>query len=164
MTNAKTRTTAEMAVRLAREEGAARSFHFDQIENYSKAPKEGLSLLHYACSVLSDARHAIVESEGTVNGNKPLIYFPLKDSEDIKLWSEHLWGELGGSNEPPSLYLISDEPFQMLAEEYRRPIPLHSTFSGDYSAIYRCFRNPDAVNHSWEFTVGIYLFFRNDFQ
>jgi hypothetical protein len=158
----KATTEAEFAEMVLGEDVLIRTAHFDQIEDYLIANKNGLPLLEYALTVLREARVVAGKSS---SASRALVYLPLMDSDTIILWNGNLFSELGRSDEPPSLYMLSSDPFKNVAdfEEYRKPIQVPEGFDQDIIIIYRCFRSSEAIRESWEYSAGLYLFYRGDF-
>jgi len=136
-----------------------KTVHFDRLQDYKDENLKGISLLNYACSLLTKAVE-LVNNRADKNF-KPLVYLPLGFSKKIKKWEEKNWNNLGKSREPPSLYILAMQNiFDLYVEEYKCPvmIPFHSNFP--IAAIFRCFRSPEDL---WDFSSGIYLYRKGDF-
>ncbi len=90
----------------------------------------------------------------------PMVYFPIGSGTDSLLsWNEALWREVGRSEEPPSIFLLSRET--LIANEwecYHRPINLPTPIEG-LTAIFRSYRDKRHIENGWlEFDNGIYVF------
>lgn len=73
--------------------------------------------------------------------------------------------------EPPSLYLLAKKELlfdNLSIEEYRCPIQLPSDFLLDKEnkilSLFRCFRDQQSIENSWEFSTGVNLFYAGDFN
>lgn len=137
---------------------AFHAIHFDSLENCGSHGEVGLELVRIAIEVLISSRNHVC---GNVGNSRELIlsiFLPLGVSEEALPWNSDLWGKVKAADELPSLYIISgSQIFDEDMEEYRRPISIPIEGSGDVTAVFRSFRNSEAMMKSWEFTSGIYL-------
>lgn len=148
--------------------------HFDVFRGYEN-PK-GLSLLEYAYNILIEARASTELMASKQKYFKPFIYLPLGDSHTLSCWHNSNWKKLGEKNheityEPPSLYLLAKKELlfdNFSIEEYRCPIQLPSDFLLDKEnkilSLFRCFRDQQSIENSWEFSTGVNLFYAGDFN
>ncbi len=139
------------------------SIHFSSLKECD-AHQIGSELVCKALEIINGVRSHIQGAESNSNELIALVFLPLGASDDILLWEDELWESLGTTNEPPSLYLMQDSQiFDENMEEYRRPIsvpPIHG--HGTVRAVFRSFRDAEAMKNLWEFTSGIYLVARVD--
>ena len=147
--------------------------HFDIFQDYRS--QRGLSLLTYACHVLIEARASAELLANEQKYFKPFIYLPFGYNLACVPWDSSNWIQLGEKNgqaiyEPPSLYLLAKRELLLASldlEEYRFPLQFPSDFLLDeknkIAALYRCFRDQQAIENDWEFAMGIYLFYKGDF-
>lgn len=146
--------------------------HFDVFKDYKN--QNGLSLLKYACLVLTEVRSVTNSEINQKKGFKAFVYIPFSYDRRIRYWKDSNWMKLGEKNkeityEPP-LCIISKENFlsnNFNIEEYHCPIDFPSDFSNDglskISALLCCFRDQQAIKNSWEFDTRIYLYCAEDF-
>ena len=133
------------------------SIHFnelDELGNYSR----GNDLVRHSCEVLQSIVFFLRSQSEAKNIYYALVFLPLPASQKLLLWEEGWWQKVGEDVEPPSLYLIKNEQiFDEPAEEYRFPIdtPVINRFA--IRALFRSFRDAEAMRHSWDYSNGIYL-------
>lgn len=118
----------------------------------------GAEVIDICLAVFERAHQHLHTLAPDAHSRRLILYLPLGRSNDLTLWSDALWTNLGEDLEPPSLYVLNDAAaFDELAEEYRRPVPLPTSTSFPVQAIYRCFRSEEHSRREWEFSLGIYL-------
>jgi len=92
----------------------------------------------------------------------PVLVVTLEPRNEIDL-TPVPWSALGHCviEEPPTLYVIDRRALQLpnRTEEYRRSITPPFGLPGDVElhSFYRCYRDPRAQDHDWEFERSLYL-------
>lgn len=134
------------------------SAHFDQFNGFDSSKMIGISSFEFGVNLMTGVRRALNAEPSTFAGLMPLVVFPLGTSESIMPWSDKNWGLIGSLREPPSIYVINaTEIFDLGDEEYKRLVDLPVSCNMNISALYRCHRNSQAMQHSWEFSNDIYI-------
>jgi hypothetical protein len=134
------------------------TIHLNSISDCEIEGVVGLDLVRATYEILNSAV-AFMQSLSSVHKVRHVILFlPLNTSSDLMNWSPDFWNKLDCIDEPSSIYLLRDVLiFDEESEEYRCPIILPFEDRFQYRAIFRSFRNQEAIENSWEFTSGIYL-------
>lgn len=147
--------------------------HFDIFKDYEN--QKGVSLLKYACHILIEARSAATELKSKERFFKPFIHLPFGCHFTFIQWDNSNWIRLGKKNgqaiyEPPSLYILAKRELlfaNLNMEEYRCPIkfPEDLLFNekNKILVLFRCFRDQQSLENSWEFSTGIHLHYAGDF-
>jgi len=134
------------------------SIHFDSISGFECEKLSGVELVHCAYQLLQ-AVVIFVRSLADIHGIKhTMVFLPVGMSDELERWHVDIWNRLGCVDEPPSLYLLRDSQiFDENSEEYRCPIAVPIENEVLLRAVFRSFRNQEAIENSWEFSSGIYL-------
>jgi len=135
-----------------------RCIHLDRLENKYSSNLVGIDLARFSyqllLNVLSDLQKYFVNPVA----QNAIVFLPLGVSDAIMEWEPEIWEKVSGKDEPPSLYIIKREQiFDDDMEEYHRPVRLPFDCASNVRAIFRSFRDDNAIRNSWEFTSGIYL-------
>lgn len=137
------------------------SIHFDEIDTIGRV--DGTNALSVARTVICEAEKSLEkmdEKDRKPAEIFPVVYLPVgMGTNDILLWNEGLWGEIGTSEEPPSLFVLPEKRlFDDAWECYYRPLVVGQADS-DVSVIYRSCRTFEELRRGIsEFDNGIYVF------
>ncbi len=134
------------------------STHFDCIDGWKREQFSGLELVQYTQAMLVTAL-MFLRSLRYEHGVKHVVMFlPVAASDEALTWNPEIWNRVDCLEEPPSFYLLRDtQIFDDESEEYRRPIAMPIENRESIRAVFRSFRNVEAIKNEWEFTSGVYL-------
>ncbi len=134
------------------------TIHFDSLCNSIGHQSEGLELVRYAHTLLASTLQYLRSLPHEHGVKHVIVFLPVGVSDEFLIWSPENWKTLDCVEEPPSLYLMRDtQIFDDESEEYRRPLSMPIETQMPVRAIFRSFRDQEAMTHSWEFSSGIYL-------
>lgn len=137
---------------------AVESIHLNRIDDGRCKELAGLDLVCYIQEILVAIVLQLRKNTFGHEVRHAVAFLPVGVTDDIRRWTPQIWESLDCTDEPPSLYLIRDQQiFNDDCEEYRRPILLPTGEYGALQAVFRSFRDQEAIENSWEFTAGIYV-------
>ena len=132
--------------------------HFDRLDICRSVQLAGIELVRQAQTVIASVQlflRGITDEHGV---KFVIVFLPLGISDEVSFWRPELWEKVDYDNEPPALYLLRDtEIFDDESEEYRCPVEVPVEGLISTRAVFRSFRNEEAMKNGWEFTSGIYL-------
>lgn len=138
---------------------AIRSIHLDQLCEYDPDGLKGKALAEYMVDLIDDFSEYVKYNKiFKKNETHIVIFIPLICTDELLLWNDRIYNEIGNDEEPASVYIYYGEDiFGNDLEEYRKPID--GSFKGrdGLLIIFRSFRDRNAIDNQWEFTNGIYL-------
>lgn len=134
------------------------SVHLNRLERGKCNQLAGIELIQYVREILLSVVLQLRTSSAGHGIRCVVVFLPVDVTDELMPWTPEVWDSLTCADEPPSLYVIRDEQvFNDDCEEYRRPVPMPLEDSHGLKAMFRSFRDQDAIDNSWEFTSGIYV-------
>ena len=134
------------------------SVHLNRLEGGKCSQLAGIELIQYVREILLSM---VLQLQTSIAGHgvrQVVVFLPVGVTDELMHWTPNVWYGLGCSDEPPSLYVIRDEHvFNDDCEEYRLPVPMPIEDCHGLKAVFRSFRDQEAIDNSWEFTSGIYV-------
>ncbi|MGB9991947.1 hypothetical protein [Pseudoduganella rhizocola] len=139
------------------------SVHLNRLDGDKCRQLAGLELVQYVREILLAVVLHLQTALAGHGVRQVVVFLPVDVTDELMFWTPEVWNGLNCADEPPSLYVICDQQvFDDDCEEYRRPVPMPVGGGHDVKAIFRSFRDQDAIDNSWEFTSGVYLIARLD--
>ncbi|WP_146171866.1 hypothetical protein [Pseudoduganella armeniaca] len=134
------------------------SVHLNRIEGDKSSQLTGLGLIKYVYEILMSVVLQLQTLHGKHGVRQAVVFIPVAATDELVFWNPKIWGDVNCKDEPPSLYIIRENQiFDEDCEEYRRPLSVPINGGNGVKAIYRSFRDQEAIDNSWEFTSGVYL-------
>ena len=134
------------------------TIHLDGLDENNGKQISGLELVRYAHAMLVSTLLFLRTLTYGHRVKHAMVFLPVGVSDEFLIWSPEIWKTLDCVEEPPSLYLLRDtQIFDDESEEYRRPISIPVETQTPLRAVFRSFRDQEAMANSWEFSSGVYL-------
>ncbi|QND64162.1 hypothetical protein HB777_09735 [Mesorhizobium loti] len=143
---------------ISNRDGKEKSAHLTDFLEYTPRLLVGVDFAKYVYDIVETPDIYLRESDEKDVNIFIVVYIPIGASNEINLFSQDIWQKLRPMKEPPSLYVFKSEIFfDENMEEYRRPISIPFQCDPSDCALFRSFRDMEAIAKEWEFTTGIYL-------
>lgn len=134
------------------------SVHLNELEGGKCSQLAGIKLVQYVREILLSVVLQLRTSIAGHGVRQVVVFLPVDVTDELMSWTPDAWDNLACTDEPPSLYVIRDEQiFNDDCEEYRLPVPMPIDDCHGLKAIFRSFRDQEAIDNSWEFTSGVYI-------
>lgn len=131
------------------------SVHFDELSDDTWRALSGIDLGVFAQDRVRATVSLLTNRVSATDVRYVAVDLPIGMSDDLTRWSPGLWEHVASVAEPPSLYLVRNaDLFPDDHEEYRRPVPPPFADVG-CRAVFRSFRDREAMDRSWEFGNGV---------
>lgn len=151
-------TVYEWLLQIVHGQRGVESVHLNRLDGGKCSQLAGLELVQYVREILLAVALRLQTSLAGHGVRQVVVFLPIDVTDELMLWTPEVWNRLTCADEPPSLYVIRDQQvFDDACEEYRRPVPMPVGEGQGVKAIFRSFRDQEAIDNSWEFTSGIYL-------
>lgn len=151
-------TVDDWLVQVAAGQRGVESVHLNQLEGGKCSQLVGMELVRYVREILLSVVLQLRTSLAGSEVRQAVVFLPVDVTDEQVRWTPDLWNDLACAGEPPILYVLRDEHvFNDDCEEYRLSVPMPIVDCHGLKAVFRSFRDQEAIDNSWEFTSGIYV-------